>query len=169
MIEYSAIGFDLRKRGEDFTLSADCAVWPQALIAYKTAMASGFAENAYQLLDVRTTTELTKLAEVSLPSEDAVIVEFSIPELVAEARATKDGGRAESICVDPSLVISEGYDVCDVDGLFSVFEMGKELFQRSRAYSGHSMLDACIVAQAASLLIPSHSPFVVVRVRIVQL
>jgi hypothetical protein len=170
MVEYSTIGFDLRKRGEDFALSADCAAWPQAVLAYQAAIAAGFAENAYQLIDVGSTEELAKLVEVALSvAEGAVIVELSIPRLVADARTLKDEGGATSIFVEPYLVASEGYDVCDINGLFSAFEMGKDLFQRSCESSADLMLEACVVAQAASLLIPSHSPFVVVRVRVVKL
>lgn len=166
MIEYSAIGFDLRKRGEDFPLSADCSVWPQALLAYEAAIVSGFAENAYQLIDVGSTEELAKLMDISLATaEKAVIVELAIPRLVADARTMKDGGEAASMLIDPGLVASEAYDVCDIDGLFSAFEMGKSIFKRDRGFSDSSMLNACVVAQAANLLVPSHSPFAVVRVR----
>jgi len=170
MVSFTRLGFDIRQPVLESGISADACAWPQATLAYESALSSGFAENSFQLLDVPSADELVRLDEIVRSSEPtAVIVELAVFEAVAAAQIARLGGAAPNpFSIAESAIAAQDFDACDLDGFFSAFYMGIASLRRKPAAHDGGMLEACIAAQAANLLVPSHAPFVTVRVRVLR-
>lgn len=171
MVEFLRVGFDVRAAPSDAGISADALVWPQALSVYQAVLAEGFFENALGLVDVRSSSDLERLKKiVSASGELAFIVEISVPSLIVGAnQAFLQAASHEVFDLASPQDVTEHFDACDSDGFFSAFYMGKSELKRGSGSQANDMLDACIVGQAANMLVPSHAPFILVRLRVVGL
>lgn len=170
MAEFLQLGFDIRRPPEGADIFADALAWPQEQDAYQSALSAGFKENSFELIQIDSMDELGRLIEVVRSTEvPAVIVELAAFGLVATSQSVRwvDASH-RTFTIDSSAIIMERYDACDLDGFFSAFAMGVDSLQRGRGCPTDDLLDACIIAQAANFLVPSHAPFVTVRVRVLH-
>ncbi len=170
MVEFVRLGFDIRQAPDEGVVSADALVWPRQEMAYQSALSAGFKENSFQLIQVDSESELERLNEIVRQSKiPAVIAELAAFGLVAKSLPDRgDSSMPEEFSIAVGAISIERYDACDIDGFFSAYDMGKGFLRRERGSSTEELLDACIVAQAANFLVPSHAPFVTVRVRVLR-
>ncbi len=170
MTEFYRLGFDIRRVPEGADIFADALTWPQEHAAYRSALSAGFKENSFELIQIDSASELDRLNEiVHSTGAPAVIVELAAFGLVANSQSDHwIDASLDTFTIDSRAITMERYDACDLDGFFSAFAMGLDSLQRGRGCSTDELLDACIIAQAANFLVPSHAPFVTVRVRVLQ-
>lgn len=170
MAEFLRLGFDIRRPPQDAVIFADALAWPQEQAAYQSALSAGFKENSFELIQIDSMDELDRLNEVVRSTKaPAVIVELAAFSLVAASQSVRwiDVSSGQ-FTIDNSTISMECFDACDLDGFFSAFAMGLDGLQRGRSCPTDELLDTCIVAQAANFLVPSHAPFVTVRVRVLK-
>ena len=153
------VGFDIRVRTGG-QLSVDALIWPQDEQRYAAALARGLQENELQLL--------TSNPEEMEGLVDGVAVGLAVAvreDVEAFLLQRFDGPLMDTFISGSDLERRNwqfrGFDVADVDGLFSVLgiggrdalkDLGGELFQD---YS-----EAQKTAQRASFSISVHAPFV---------
>lgn len=170
MDDFLSLGFDLRvPLVEGVEISADATVWPQAESAYGRVLQSGFKENAFGLIDVEGHERLLHLRQVIAACEEAAeLVELSAFEVAVRHCPLGFGfeRRGDVGLVDEEFKV-EAYDVCDLDGFFSVLGMGIGSLGMTRPFGRNELLSAAALSQGASFAVPSHAPFVIVRIRVI--
>jgi hypothetical protein len=157
--ETRVVGFDIRVHASE-QLSVDALMWPQDEQRYAEALARGLSENELQLL-VSNPEKIEDMVD-SVAVGLAVAVREDVEALLLKRF---NGPLLDTFISGSDLVRRNwrfrGFDVADVDGLFSAFgiggrdalkDLGRELFQD---YS-----EAQKTAHRASLNVPAHAPFV---------
>lgn len=167
-MEFKFIGFDIRCPVSS-GISADATVWPQDMVRYeKVQRELGLKENSLQLICVETKEQFIELKQfVRRDGGGAVLLSFEIYDFV---RRTLIGmGRYGFTAYEPDLSgwIDLGLDVCDVNGYFSIFNMGVLPVEESLVGIDRSDV-AHGICEAANILVKEHSPFVTVRLRSYQ-
>lgn len=165
MIEFVCIGFDIRSWPTITKISADATVWPQVEYLYEQAQLKlGLKENRFQLLQIETSDDLEMLLNTTKQVAGAVMVAIEIPLVVFNAFEQK-GGYGIPIRLDLHEWDELGLDICDLNGFFSVLHM--EVFKERKLdlFSEADMVDALLLSQAASVLVPEHTPFAIVNLK----
>jgi len=62
--------------------------------------------------------------------------------------------------------IEYGYDVCDVNGFFSILHMDILEISQTKLFQSNTLFDAYLLSNKANILVPDHSPFMVVKLKI---
>jgi len=168
--DFLRLGFDVREARTEGDYSADALAWPQATKAYNMALSSGFRENSFELLEAVSLNELGRLDEIVRScAPSAALIELAVFGIVARAQVVgRLAYNPDGFVIEETAVQAEGYDVCDLDGFFSAFEINSSKLQRGLGCPSDKLLDACVIAEAANFLVPAHAPFVTVRVRVLK-
>ena len=155
-------GLDVRTRRWDLYPSADATVWEQDEALYDIAKKNfQFFENDFQLLHNDNPQSIVDFAR-SIEAGSGVLVMFEIFESTYESYAP----------TNPTLSLPSdmkwetlGLDVCDINGLFSFIYMDLRLGSKKELFPENELLNAFILSEAGNIIVPTHSPFVVVCVK----
>ncbi len=163
MVKFVCIGYDIRSWPPENHITTDATEWERvdAVFDYAIKITNSY-KNVMQLIEADTDYKLDALVHIVNSREDCVLVALEIPELVFDAYRMK--GNINPLGSHDWLTI--GYDVSDIDGFFSIVHMGQPMIRKRGLFREDELMDAFVVSQAANLLVPSHSPFVVFRLRI---
>ncbi|TVQ85222.1 MAG: hypothetical protein EA357_00955 [Micavibrio sp.] len=168
MTTFNCIGLDIRKKNPEQGFSADATVWEMHEELYDRAQGDlGINQNFKQLLQPENAAELSRLYKLVTSTPDAVLVSLDVSFPVFEA-FMKVHWLSSSLPpeLDEYPWRFLGYDICDADGFFSYIFMTHDKDKtRKTLFDEDRLTEAFSVAEAANLYIPSHAPFVVTRLR----
>jgi hypothetical protein len=166
MIDFTCVGYDIRKWPQNGYLTADATEWEVIDNLFDRAKNEvGTHENDFQLLDIRTNEDCDHLMDIISAVSGAALVCIELPSLVVDA-LQKDKGWDIKRNVSNNNWTRLGYDVCDVNGFFSILHMGKLSDNGIELFPNDQIMEAAFLAQAANILVPDHAPFVVTSIRI---
>ncbi|MET0028731.1 MAG: hypothetical protein ABW101_13975 [Candidatus Thiodiazotropha sp.] len=166
MIEFTCIGYDIREWPCKGYISADATEWElyeEFIDNAKTEV--GTYSNHFQLLEICSNDEFDRLVKYVTSKSDVSLVSVEAPTLVVNAlREQKEW------CINENYPCGKdwdelGCDVCDIDGFFSILHMGVPQIKKRSMYKEDELLDAFVLAQAANILVPSHAPFIVLKLK----
>lgn len=158
MTPFIPIGLDIRVPLEDGWPTADATDWLPDEELYELAQKKlGIKENFLQLLDVGAESTALELRRM-VSQAGATLIMLELLESTADAYSP---GHRPPILPDTWQWKTLGLDVCDVNGFFSALRMNRRL----PLFQADEILEAFACAEKASILVPSHRPFVVVRLR----
>lgn len=166
---YFNIGYDIRKIPKNGVLmSADINIWEQDDVLYREAkLINGIKENYFQLLSPLSKSALEDLCFLVKNSKNkSVLILLSIENNVYREITEKSYTEfiTDNISISPI-----GFDICDIDGFFSVFDMRKDYFHRDKLLDENEIEDAKNIITLANYLIPTHAPFYLVKIYKVNL
>lgn len=158
MTPFIPVGLDIRVPLGDGWPTAEAIDWPQDEELYEVIQETlGLQENFFQLLDVLAESTALELRRM-VSQAGATLIMLELLEATADAYLPR---RRLPVLPDSWDWTTLGLDVCDINGFFSALRMNRHLplFQETE------ILEAFACAEKANILVPSHSPFVVVRLR----
>lgn len=163
MTSYNIIGFDIRYK-EFPTLSADLNIWERDDDFYdKLIKDLGFSENIFQLLNL-SKDELFSLKKELEYRNDLCCISISIPKLIYSIYSKLDSRL--SLNTNDYLSKSFFFDVCDLDGFFSFFDIQKTLTKSD--FDIMSMENKLEVLQYSNFLVKEHSPFSIIKAELID-
>ncbi len=119
-------------------------------------------ENSLQLLDFNETSDIDGFAKLISQNSAATLIALDLAEATLAAHAQP----FVPLCLPPDLQWETlGWDVCDINGFFSYLDMSNDKNEPIQLFREDALLDAFALSEAANLRIPSHSPFVVVKIK----
>ncbi|MHC5224538.1 hypothetical protein [Ignatzschineria sp. LJL83] len=153
---YRLLGFEL-KLAEDVLPSVDCCIWDDDEIGTEKLCALGAQRNMVQLMDSEwdLIENSTKEGSVAM----AVLIDMKYLPMLRILDSQYALSPYPEIDFDALLARSwefRGFDIVDVDGLFSIFDMLPS-FRRQELLSVEDDLDHYV--ELANTAVPSHSPF----------
>ncbi len=158
MTPFIPIGLDIRVPLGDGWPTADATDWPPDEELYELAQKKlGLQENLFQLLDVLAESTALELRRM-VSQAGATLIMLELLESTADAYLP---GRRLPVLPDTWEWTTLGLDVCDINGFFSALRMNGHL----PLFQANEILEAFACAEKASILVPPHRPFVVVRLR----
>ncbi len=166
-MRFSCIGFDIRQWPWDGGFNADETGWEQNEERYCEIVEKfDLKENEYQLLQINTPDLLLDISKYLKEKIDCNLVAIEFPYDLVKLNDTRYGYDTSSQIIELSEFICRGFDVCDFNGLFSVFYHPQLKLKRGTtsliAKSG--LLEALETMQFANFIDLDHSPFVVAQV-----
>lgn len=163
MSTYIYIGYDIRVNPKNSCISADANVWLQDEDTYEEAIIRGIRENYFQLLNPLNKTQLNELCHlVKNITENSVLILFAIEENVYNS-LKKIFPLIENAFVEGISLSSIGFDVCDIDGFFSIFHMGKLNLTRKNLLGESELERADNIIKIANKTVTEHAPFYLVK------
>lgn len=166
---YVNIGYDIRQIPKNgILMSADINIWEQDDVLYTEAkLINGIEENCFQLLSPLNKSAFNDLCFLVKNSKNkSVLIFLSIESNVYREITGKSYTEftADNISISPI-----GFDICDIDGFFSIFDMRKDCFYRDKLLDENEIEDAKNIITLANYLIPTHAPFYFVKIYNVNL
>lgn len=162
--DFVCVGFDIRISAPSQQLSLDATVWPQEEYLYKKAVSElGLKENFFQIIQTESSGDINDLIDFVNGSVDTKLIAVGIPSILLK-QCKQRWAYVEPISLDRCSWSSLGFDICDSNGFFSISHM--EVLQNPNfdLYNQTNLMDAFVLAQAANILVPAHSPFVVFQI-----
>ena len=169
MVNFVCIGFDIREWPVTNHFTADATEWGvdgKVFDEVKSKLST--YENIYQLLEVKTREKYYLLKDLVESNNNIALLSFEISSLFLDAHRKRAMANIFENYIEDHDWVDLGYDVTDMNGFFSILHMGIQSIKRLELFTEDSMLDAFDLAHAANLLVPSHAPFVVVRIRMLR-
>ena len=165
-MKFSCIGYDIktiRTNIEQPTL--DATEWPQNEAVYSDALSrTGIVQNSLQLLQPTSHEGQECLFQQYGNRDDCCLIAVEIPMLVLRFCNDKwpdvDEISLSSRCWKPL-----GFDVCDIDGFFSIFHMGVLDDSFIRKGNNFDLKYFSIIQQVAGFLVPEHAPYVTIGLK----
>lgn len=163
--EFKFIGYDIRVAPDEISLqSADANIWEQDIEAYgKARLLLGIEENFFQLLNPLSEVVLNKLCHLVNKSDKRIVLILLAIENSAYMSVKNKVPSLEPVLVNNISFSFIGSDICDIDGFFSVFDMRRDYFHRDKLLDEKETKNAITLINLANKLIPSHSPFHLVK------
>lgn len=162
-MRFTYIGFDVREWPWDEAFYAGENGWPRNEEVYIDLRKNfNLTENRYQPLDVHDQENLFKISEVIRLREDCNLIAVEFSHDVVRLLETKYELTAATKTIDLSNFICSGYDVCDVNGFFTVFR-SKE-FSRNELIPESQLFEALETVQLANVFDRNHFPFVIAKI-----
>lgn len=164
MGNFVCIGYDIRVWPPEGYVTTDGTEWERNDALFEKITHSITYENNFQLIKIDKKEKLNEVVSTVIHMENVALVSFEIPSIVFYASQKKMGKSSENIAPDDTWALL-GYDVADIDGFFSILHMEAMPNKRRHLFGEDELAESLIVAQAANLLVPSHSPFVTIRIK----
>ena len=158
MNPFIPVGLDIRVPLGDGWPTAEAIDWPRDEELYEAIQETlGLQENFFQLLDVLAESTALELRRM-VSQAGATLIMLELLEATADAYLP---ARRLPVLPDSWDWTTLGLDVCDINGFFSALRMNEHL----PLFRETEILEAFACAEKANILVPPHSPFVVVRLR----
>jgi hypothetical protein len=118
-------------------------------------------ENEFRLLQITDTDKLLQLIEIVRNSQGACLVAVEISTSTADAIRKSWGWPVYENAKGSFGWNFLGFDVCEVSSFFSIMQMRIASGERYELFKEDELMPALDLSQCANILVPSHSPFVV--------
>lgn len=162
-MNFKCIGYDIRYINSNF-LSADICIWERDDEFYGRLIETlGFTENALQVLSL-SKKDLIRLKDELVYRSDLCLVSISVLNDVY-FKQLKNDKRLVEIYTDFTVIQSD-YDICDIDGFFSFFDMQQQITKQM--FDEMDWGEKLALIEVANQQIKEHSPFHLVKIEIVQ-
>lgn len=166
MIKFTSIGYDIRMNSADALATVDATSWVQNKGLYSNAKDRlGIEENYFQLLQPKDQSEFKSLKDLVLSDGDATLISIEIPVDLVAIYEKKEAIVANAYFDSDSEWVESGYDVCDINGFFSVLHMNVLENSQKKLFQSDTLLDAYLLSNKANILVPDHAPFIVVKLQ----
>lgn len=165
-IRFTCIGFDVKQWPPRDLVGIDETSWESNSIVYSEIVESfNVSENEYQLLDIQDARTFELVGDYIKSCLDGNLVAVELPTSIVELNNSRYGYTTGLRSVDLSSLYFLGFDVCDMNGLFSILHHSSVVNMRSRKGLIHrdELQKALEVVQIANILDKGHSPFVVAK------
>lgn len=164
-MKFVCVGIDVRQWPWSGELNVDETGWDQNEEGYALLKKEfDLQENEYQLLRVQTQQRLIEVSNFIAKRDDCNLVAIEFPVELVKLQDERYGYDTASTKLDLSDFTCRGYDVCDLDGLFSALHNPNLGRRSSRLIPELKLLLALELAQLANALDPGHCPSVVAKV-----
>lgn len=161
-MNFNCIGYDIRYNNP-IQLSADSLVWERDEdFYYKLIQDFGFVENAWQLLNL-SKDDFFRLKSKLIKRPELCLVALCVPSDIYEW-CVKTDDCLKKLYTDYS-VSQFDYDVCDIDGFYSFFDMQKEIAKQQ--FDVMNWQEKLALTTLANQTIPEHSPFYIIKVELI--
>lgn len=164
-MKFTCIGFDVREWTWSGNFNVDETGWEQNEEGYSDLIEKfNLKENEYQLIEIRDQKQLLEISEYIDKKKDCNLVAIEFPFDIVKLQDNRYGFNTASIKIDLSGFICRGFDVCDFNGLFSIFHNPQLEIDINGLIPETLLIKALEVVQIANVLDPNHSPFVIAKV-----
>jgi hypothetical protein len=163
-MNFSCIGFDVKKWPWDGNFNADDTGWDSSERCYSEMMEKySLSVNEYQLIEVENQELLGSICEWMIDRKDCNLIAIQFPQAAVKILDDKLGYRTSSKILSLDRFVCRGIDVCDFNGLFSALHDSR-LVASSSLIPERDLLVALEIAQIANVLDRNHSPFVLAKI-----
>jgi len=123
-------------------------------------------ENAFQLINIENSKKFKMIREYVLKNSDCNLVSISVMQDIVDLFYEKIKSSPPNNYLNIDDWKFRGYDICDINGLFSVLHHPKIIKSRdgNQLFGENEVVDALQMVQFANLLEPQHMPFVVAKI-----
>lgn len=164
-MRFSCIGYDIRVWPAVSSISADATAWPQNEFVYNDVIKKlDLRENFFQLIQINSKKELTELVKFTNQCNGVKLVAFEIPSEILSAIQKSKNLKIDTCSGNIDKWDFLGIDVCDLNGFFSIFHMDILNEKFSTIFLSSEIEKALELVQSANVLVPSHSPFILVKI-----
>ncbi|WP_165673128.1 hypothetical protein [Metapseudomonas otitidis] len=165
-MKFTCIGFDIKEWPPKNLIGTDETSWDSNDSAYqKISEQFNIMENEYQLLDIKDDHILDLVGKYIKNSNDSNLVAIELPSDIVEHNNRKHGYKTGQHNFDLSPFFLLGFDVCDINGLFSILHHPEiiDLRNQEGIIDKNNLEKALEIVQFANVIDKKHSPFAVVK------
>ncbi|WP_220812373.1 hypothetical protein [Pseudomonas paralcaligenes] len=163
---FTCIGYDIKFWPPGDVIGIDQTSWETHEFIYDEVMKKfNLQENEYQLINIPDEQSLLLLCEYIGEHRDSDLVAVEIPCAIANLNSERSGYTAALGNAVPRGMNSLGYDVCDINGLFSALHHPRIISSRkTNNIIRNDYVEALEVALMANFIDKDHSPYCVARI-----
>lgn len=162
MMLFKCVGYDIRYTNPS-KITADLMMWDRDEDFYSNIIEKlQLSQNTLQLLNL-SEDELVQLSDILKQRADLCLVSIHIPNDIYELYLLDDE-YLNCIYVSQQNNI-EAYDICDIDGFFSFFDMQKVI--KKSIFDDMNLMQKLSLVQFANFKIREHSPFCLVKIMVI--
>lgn len=165
-MNYSCIGFDIRRWPCPGVLSSESSYWEQNFGVYEDIKKKfNLQENLYQLLEITDTNIFNSIKAMISSKIDCNFIAICIPTSIAVFNSEKSGYPV-GYKTDLNEFSAVGVDIGDIDGFFSVLRHPKvqELRGTQELFSQNDFAQILEAIQFASFLDRNHAPYCAIKI-----
>jgi len=163
MHNFIYIGYDIWPKPTYLREFTNTTTWERDEVYDEIRIATGIEENFLQLLNPKNEQELNTLyQQVNSSIEESVLILVAIEEDIYNIQ------KSIVSSINPTFISNFpfsliGFDICDINGFFSVFDMGIDFFSRNNLLDENELEEATNLTKLANDLVPEHAPFHLVK------
>lgn len=162
-MKFTCVGFDIREWPWNEAFFAGENGWPRNEEVY-VQLVNNFElkENRYQFLDIHDQKKLFNISYDIKQRENCNLIAVELASDVVKLLDDKYDFKTTSNTVEINDFICRGYDVCDVNGFFTIFH--SEEFDRNELIPESQISLALETVQLANIFDRNHCPYIVAKV-----
>lgn len=164
---FQCLGFDVKVWPWLGSYNVDNSGWERSEADYEVVCSKfKLKENEYGLLEIESNERFHEIQQFVARLQNSNLIAIEIDHRIIEIHDNRYGFDTSMKVLDLSDLLRRGFDICDVNGLFSVLYHPAVILERGAAhlFDCSEYVEALELAQLANFLDKGHSPFAVARV-----
>lgn len=165
-MKFTCIGFDIKQWPPQDLIGIDETSWESNDSVYsEVSERFNIQENEYQLLNIQDEHTLGLIIRYIESSYDSNLVAIELPSEMVELNNDRHGYTTGQHGIDLAPLFFLGFDVCDINGLFSILHHPEIIKMRNQENLIHKdgLQKALEIVRIANAIDKNHSPFAVAK------